>query len=123
MRVRSSACPTAHYNCLTGSGINLRIELLLETHNTVRAGASRLVAARYNAGRDLEIASELTGHGLPLSSVKHTTVSPTSRALLSWGTAMEHYVGLDVSLKLTAIYIVDVTGKIEREGVVSSDSR
>jgi transposase len=34
---------------------------------------------------------------------------------------MEHYVGLDVSLKLTAICIVDQTGKIEREGVVASD--
>src|SRR3989475_10895526 len=43
------------------------------------------------------------------------------RALQSWRTAMEHYVGLDVSLKLTAICIVDRTGKIEREGVVASD--
>ena len=34
---------------------------------------------------------------------------------------MEHYVGLDVSLKLTAICIVDRSGKIEREGVVTSD--
>ena len=34
---------------------------------------------------------------------------------------MEHYVGLDVSLKSTAICIVDRTGKIKREGVVSSD--
>ena len=34
---------------------------------------------------------------------------------------MEHYVGLDVSLKLTAICIVDQTGKIQREGVVHSD--
>ncbi len=34
---------------------------------------------------------------------------------------MEHYVGLDVSLKLTAICIVNRTGKIEREGVVASD--
>src|SRR6476660_1800716 len=34
---------------------------------------------------------------------------------------MEHYVGLDVSLKLTAICIVDRTGKVEREGVVASD--
>ena len=33
----------------------------------------------------------------------------------------EHYVGLDVSLKLTAICIVDRTGKIQREGVVHSD--
>jgi transposase len=34
---------------------------------------------------------------------------------------MEHYVGLEVSLKLTAICIGDRTGKIEREGVVASD--
>jgi transposase len=34
---------------------------------------------------------------------------------------MEHYVGLDFSLKLTAICIIDRTGKIEREGVVASD--
>src|SRR5271169_3277794 len=42
-------------------------------------------------------------------------------ALQSWRTAMEQYVGLDVSLKLTAICIVDRRGKIEREGVVASD--
>src|SRR5262244_4203432 len=42
-------------------------------------------------------------------------------ALQSWRDAMEHYVGLDVLLKLTAICIVDRTGKIEREGVVASD--
>jgi len=34
---------------------------------------------------------------------------------------MEQYVGLDVSLKMTAICIVDRTGKIEREGMVTSD--
>jgi transposase len=34
---------------------------------------------------------------------------------------MEQYVGLDASLKLTAICIVDQTGRIEREGVVASD--
>ena len=34
---------------------------------------------------------------------------------------MEHYVGLDVSLKLTAICVVDRKGKIEREGVVASN--
>src|SRR6476646_8560682 len=34
---------------------------------------------------------------------------------------MEHYVGLDVSLKLTVICVVDRSGKIEREGVVTSD--
>ena len=35
--------------------------------------------------------------------------------------AVEHYVGLDVSLKLTAICIVDRTGKIVREGAVASN--
>lgn len=34
---------------------------------------------------------------------------------------MEHYVGLDVSLKLTSICIVDRTGKVERERGVTSD--
>ena len=34
---------------------------------------------------------------------------------------MECYVGLDVSLKQTAICIVDRTGKVQREGIVSSD--
>jgi hypothetical protein len=30
---------------------------------------------------------------------------------------MEHYVGLDVSLKQTAICIVDRTGRVRREGI------
>src|SRR5260370_36625899 len=34
---------------------------------------------------------------------------------------MKQYVGLDVSPKMTAICIVDRTGKIEREGMVASD--
>ena len=34
---------------------------------------------------------------------------------------MEHYVGLDVSLKLTASCVVDQTGSVMREGVVDSD--
>ena len=34
---------------------------------------------------------------------------------------MEHYVGLDVSLKLTAICIVNELGKIVREGAVASN--
>ena len=34
---------------------------------------------------------------------------------------MEHFVGLDVSLKLTAICIVDQAGKIVREGTVASN--
>jgi len=34
---------------------------------------------------------------------------------------MKHYLGLDVSLKLTAICVVDQTGSVMREGVVDSD--
>ena len=41
---------------------------------------------------------------------------PTSWGLAIMEAAMEHFVGLDVSLKLTAICIVDGTGKIVREG-------
>jgi transposase len=46
---------------------------------------------------------------------------PAHGALQTWGVAMEQYVGLDVSLKMTAICIVDRTGKIEREGMVASE--
>ncbi|MFY9655758.1 MAG: IS110 family transposase [Methylocystis sp.] len=34
---------------------------------------------------------------------------------------MQHYVGLDVSLKQTAVCVVDLTGKIIREAMVASD--
>lgn len=34
---------------------------------------------------------------------------------------MEHYVRLDVSLKLTSIWVVNQTGSIVQEGVVDSD--
>ena len=34
---------------------------------------------------------------------------------------MQHYVGLDVSLRHTAVCIVDQTGKIQREAMVASD--
>ena len=34
---------------------------------------------------------------------------------------MERYVGLDVSLKLTSICVVNQTGSIVQEGVVDSD--
>ena len=42
-------------------------------------------------------------------------------ALQSRRGEMEQYVGLDVSLKTTAICIVDRTGTILREGMVASD--
>ena len=32
---------------------------------------------------------------------------------------MQHYIGLDVSLKQTAVCVVDQTGKIKREGMVA----
>jgi hypothetical protein len=34
---------------------------------------------------------------------------------------MEHYVGLDVSLKLTSICVVSETGSVVQEGVIDSD--
>jgi transposase len=34
---------------------------------------------------------------------------------------MQHYAGLDVSLKQTAVCVVDETGKVQREGMVASD--
>lgn len=34
---------------------------------------------------------------------------------------MQHYVGLDVSLRQTAVCVVDQTGKIKREGMIASD--
>ena len=51
----------------------------------------------------------------------------TDKAPTSWGLCKdggprsERYVGLDVSLKLTAICVVDGTGKIVREGAVTSN--
>ena len=36
---------------------------------------------------------------------------------------MQHYVGLDVSLKQTAVCVVDQTGKIRREGMVASEPK
>src|ERR1700680_4861214 len=49
------------------------------------------------------------------------TYGPTSCGLARWRAAMEHYVGLDVSLKLTSICVVNQTGSVVREGVVDSD--
>src|SRR5262249_48163096 len=45
----------------------------------------------------------------------------TSEALQRWRATMEHYVGLDVSLKRTSICVVNHTGSVVREGVVDSD--
>jgi len=36
---------------------------------------------------------------------------------------MQHYVGLDVSLKQTAVCVVDEAGKIRREGMVASEPK
>src|SRR5277367_6891154 len=41
--------------------------------------------------------------------------------LQRWRSAMEYYVGLDVSLKQTSICVVDQTGSVVRESVVDSD--
>ena len=34
---------------------------------------------------------------------------------------MQHYVGVDVSLRQTAVCVVDQAGKIKRQGMVASD--
>ena len=57
----------------------------------------------------------------PRESALQESMRLTSWALQDRRAAMEHYVRLDVSLKVTAICIVDQTGKIQREGVVHSD--
>src|SRR5215218_7045211 len=37
------------------------------------------------------------------------------------GTAMEHYVGIDVSLEFSSVCVVDATGRVVREAKVRSD--
>src|SRR5712672_938804 len=37
------------------------------------------------------------------------------------GTTMEHYAGIDVSLECSSVCVVDATGKIVREGKVTSE--
>ena len=61
----------------------------------------------------------------PYSGSGNSALQETTRPT-SWGLAITEsrngpLIGLDLSLKLTAICIVDQTGKINREGVVSSD--
>src|SRR6516165_2987582 len=38
-------------------------------------------------------------------------------------TAMEHYAGIDVSLELSSVCVVDAQGKIVREAKVTSEQR
>src|SRR5215471_5192506 len=65
--------------------------------------------------------SGIEPHSGSANQLSRKATRPAHRSLQSWRGTMEHYVGLDVSLKLTAICIVDQTGKIVREGVVASD--
>src|SRR5438067_12051485 len=46
---------------------------------------------------------------------------PSDVASQRWRAAMEHYVGLDVSLKQTSICVVNQAGSVVREGVVDSE--
>ena len=48
-------------------------------------------------------------------------IGPPPEALQRWRATMEHYVGLDVSLKRTSICVVNHTGSVVREGAVDSD--
>ena len=38
-----------------------------------------------------------------------------------WETAVEHYIGIDVSLERSSVCVVDATGKIVREAKVASE--
>jgi transposase len=38
-----------------------------------------------------------------------------------WGTTMEHYAGIDVSLESASLCVVDATGRIVREAKVASE--
>src|SRR5262245_54941145 len=40
---------------------------------------------------------------------------------LRWRTAVEHYVGIDVSLELSSVCVVDGRGKIVKEAKVASE--
>src|SRR5262245_66535637 len=47
---------------------------------------------------------------------------PLSRPqALRWRTAVEHYVGIDVSLELLSVCVVDGRGKIVKEAKVASE--
>ena len=70
--------------------------------------------------------ASISHEGVAVISGKTATVAGESCAApvsstFSGGQTLTHYVGLDVSLKLTAICIVDQTGRIEREGIVASN--
>lgn len=47
--------------------------------------------------------------------------SPSDRSSIMRGTAMEHYVGIDVSLEESSVCIVDATGTIVREIKIASE--
>ena len=38
-----------------------------------------------------------------------------------WGTTMEHFAGIDVSLELSSVCVVDATGRVVREAKVASE--
>src|SRR6266581_5049736 len=78
----------------------------------------------------LTLAAGIFAHGVipgiepysgPGNQLSKNRQGPPHGALQRWRAAMEQYVGLDVSLKMTAICIVDRTGKMDREGMVASD--
>src|SRR4028119_1542083 len=38
-----------------------------------------------------------------------------------WGTTMEHFAGIDVSLELSSVCVVDAAGRVVREAKVASE--
>ena len=73
---------------------------------------------------------------IPFLSPPDTVIALLGRLCSKWGapqgsktkplngvTAMEVYIGFDISLQTTHVCVVDNEGKIMREGVASSDVR
>src|SRR6266567_2958143 len=56
----------------------------------------------------------------PGNQLSKNRQGPPHGALQPWRAAMEQYVGLDVSLKMTAICIVDRTGKMDRVAMLAA---
>jgi transposase len=48
-------------------------------------------------------------------------VGPEARPKHHRGTTMEHYAGIDVSLELSSVCVVDAAGRIVREAKVPSE--
>src|SRR5499427_8146930 len=59
--------------------------------------------------------------GCPPIDVGNGVTTESAPNIWRWRTAVEHYVGIDVSLELSSICVVDGRGKIVKEAKVASE--